>query len=65
MAFYLRFFALVLFVYAISALPLDGQQEQAQNDLFNVDSVAETDSASNDDLTRNRRHGYGGYGKCD
>jgi hypothetical protein len=63
MAIYLRALGLVLFLYAISAMPLEGQEEP-KNDLFSVDSAVQTESAGNsDDLTRNRRHGYGGYGK--
>lgn len=65
MAIYLRAFAFVLFLYVISALPLEGQEE-AKNDLFSVDAAAQEQSVDgvSDDLTRNRRHGYGGYGKC-
>lgn len=67
MAIYLRAFGLVLFLYVISALPLDGQQNEPQIDLFNVESDpqsnAQIEAVGSDDLTRNKRHGYGGYGK--
>ena len=61
MAIYLRAFGLVLFLYVISAFPLEGQQEEAKNDLLSVDSTLQDETVSSEDLTRNRRHGYG-YG---
>jgi hypothetical protein len=67
MAFYLKAFGLVVCLYVISALPLDGQKNEPQIDLFNVESDPQSDvqieAVGSDDLTRNKRHGYGGYGK--
>jgi hypothetical protein len=68
MAIYKSAFGLVLFLYVISALPLEGQQNEQQIDLFKVDSNPQSDvqveAVGSDDLTRNKRHGgYGGYGK--
>lgn len=62
MAIYLRTFVLVLFLAVISALPLEKQQDESINDLLSVDSTLQDETASGDDLTRNRRHGgYGNY----
>lgn len=63
MAIYVKAFVFVLFVYAISALPLnEGQQEEPQVDLYSVESVPEQDSVAassndNEELTRAKRHG--------
>ena len=62
MAFYVKAFVFVLFVYFASALPLEGQPEDVQLDLFAIDGVPEQNVQafdSNDDLTRAKRNYYG------
>lgn len=62
MAIYVKAFVFVLFVYAISALPLDVQDEPQDVvvDLVSLEEVPEPGVQStdnNDDLTRAKRHG--------
>lgn len=62
MAIYVKALVFVLFVYVISAMPLDGQDDSqdVQIDLLSVEEVpdqAVQPTDNNDDLTRAKRHG--------
>lgn len=61
MAIYVKALFFVVLIAAISAMPLDGQDEpqDSQVDLLSIENVPEQDvasSGSNDDLTRNKRN---------
>lgn len=62
MSIYVKAFVFVMFVYVLSAMPLDGQDDP-QNvpvELLSFEEVPDQSvgaSDSNDDLTRAKRHG--------
>lgn len=68
---FVKVFVFVLCMVVISAMPLEGNEEEAepQVDLLSFESVPQEDAlvaAVNEDLTRAKRHhgggGFGGYG---